>query len=156
MARLTGLHPNVSRFLDLIAFSEGTSAVKGSDDGYNVLYGRDLFEGYADHPRKLITLPIGGKRVTSSAAGRYQFLARTWDEVVKHYGFKGRFTPEAQDLAAVKKLTERGALKLIEAGDIEAAIFKCSNEWASFPGNNYGQNPHRLEKLLEWFNRGRA
>lgn len=139
---------NVLRFLDLIAFSEGTSTVKTSDDGYNVLYGKGLFQDYTDHPRRPITLPINGKSVTSSAAGRYQFLAGTWDEVVSKYGFRGRFTPEAQDLAAIKKLVERGALQLIKDGQIPEAIAKCSKEWASFPGNSYGQNPHRLDKLL--------
>lgn len=151
MPRLTDAQAggaNVLRFLDLIAFSEGTSTVKFSDDGYNVLYGGGLFQGYADHPRRMITLPINGKSVTSSAAGRYQFLSATWDEVVSKYGFKGRFTPEAQDLAAIKKLGERGALQLIKDGRIPGAIAKCSKEWASFPGNNYEQNPHKLEKLL--------
>ena len=52
MARLTESQAggaNVLRFLDLIAFSEGTSTVKGSDDGYSVLYGGGLFQGYADY-----------------------------------------------------------------------------------------------------------
>ena len=68
MARLTESQAggaNVLRFLDLIAFSEGTSTVKGSDDGYNVLYGGGLFQGYADHPRRKLTFPINGKPVTN-------------------------------------------------------------------------------------------
>lgn len=154
MARITAEQAggdNVVRFLDLIAFAEGTQAVKGSDDGYNVLFGKGLFQGYTDHPRKKITLPINGKPVTSTAAGRYQFLAGTWDEIVKRYGFKGRFIPEAQDLAAVKRLGERGALQLIKDGKIREAIAKCSNEWASFPGNTYGQNPKAADTLLaQW------
>lgn len=79
MARLTDAQAegaNVLRFLDLIVFSEGTSTVNGSDDGYNVLYGRSLFTGYADHPRKKLIFPINGKPVTSRAAGRYQLLER--------------------------------------------------------------------------------
>ncbi|MBK5008375.1 glycoside hydrolase family 104 protein [Pseudomonas sp. S60] len=148
---------NVLTFLDLLAWSEGTSTIKASDDGYNVLYGGGLFQGYADHPRRKLTFPINGKLVTSTAAGRYQFLAGTWDEVVSKYGFHGRFTPEAQDLAAIKKLGERGALQLIKDGRISEAIAKCSKEWASFPGNTYGQNPHRLEKLLgKWVEMGGA
>jgi len=142
---------NVLRFLDLIAFAEGTSAVRGSDDGYNVLFGKGLFEGYADHPRKKVTKLSNGKPITSTAAGRYQFLAGTWDELVKRYGFKGRFTPEAQDLAAIKRLVERGALQLIKDGKIREAIQKCAFEWASFPGNTYGQNPKGLDTLLtQW------
>ena len=57
---------NVLVFLDPIAFSEGTSIVKGSDDGYNVLYGGDLFQGYQDHPCRRLTFPINGKLVTST------------------------------------------------------------------------------------------
>lgn len=51
MARLTEAQAggaNVLRFLDLIAFAEGTQVVKGSDDGYNVLFGKGLFQGYAE------------------------------------------------------------------------------------------------------------
>lgn len=48
MAKLTEAQAggaNVLRFLDLISFSEGTSTIKSSDDGYNVLYGGGLFQG---------------------------------------------------------------------------------------------------------------
>ncbi len=38
-------------------------------------------------------------------------------------------------------------------GRIDDAIRKCSNIWASFPGNNYGQNPHKLDKLIAEWNR---
>lgn len=151
MARLTEAQAggaNVLRFLDLIAFSEGTSTVKGSDDGYNVLYGGGLFTGYQDHPRQKLTFPINGKRVTSTAAGRYQLLARYWDAYRMSLRLQGGFTPENQDRIALQQIRERRALEEIKAGRIPDAIAKCSNIWASFPGNTYGQNPHRLDKLL--------
>lgn len=142
---------NVLRFLDLIAFSEGTSTVKASEDGYNVLYGGGLFQGYADHPRRKLTFPINGKPVTSTAAGRYQLLERYWDAYRASLRLAGGFTPENQDRVALQQIRERRALDDIKAGRIEQAIAKCSNIWASFPGNSYGQNPHRLEKLLaQW------
>ncbi|WLP07086.1 glycoside hydrolase family 24 protein [Pseudomonas putida] len=154
MARLTEPQAggaNVLRFLDLIAFSEGTSTVKGSDDGYNVLYGRGLFTGYADHPRKKLTFAINGKPVTSTAAGRYQLLERYWDAYRVSLRLAGGFTPENQDRIALQQIREQKALDEIKAGRIQQAIAKCSNIWASFPGNTYGQNPHRLEKLLaQW------
>lgn len=151
MARLTeseagGL--NVLRFLDLIAFSEGTSTIKSSDGGYNVLYGGSLFQGYADHPRRKLTFPINGKPVTSTAAGRYQLLARHWDAYRVSLRLVGGFTPENQDRVALQQIRERKALDDIKDGRIQQAIEKCSNIWASFPGNAYGQNPHRLDKLL--------
>lgn len=151
MAKLTEAQAggaNVLRFLDLIAFSEGTSTVKGSDDGYNVLYGGDLFAGYRDHPRQRLTFPINGKPVTSSAAGRYQLLERYWDAYRTSLRLQGGFTPENQDRISIQQIRERRALDDVKVGRVGQAIAKCSNIWASFPGNSYGQNPHRLEKLL--------
>lgn len=149
MSRLQNLNPAVGKFLDLIRYSEGTSTVRGSDDGYNVLFGGDLFHSYIDHPRKLITLPINGRPVASTAAGGYQLLSRYWDAYRKSLNLTGGFTPENQDRVAIQQIRERRALDDIKAGRIAEAIAKCSNIWASFPGNNYGQNPHKLEKLLQ-------
>ncbi|WP_054881338.1 glycoside hydrolase family 24 protein [Pseudomonas sp. NBRC 111128] len=146
---------SVSIFLDLLAWSEGTSIVKGSDDGYNVLYGGGLFQGYADHPRLKLTFPINGKNVTSTAAGRYQLLERYWDAYRVSLRLSGGFTPENQDRIALQQIRERRALDDIRAGRIQQAIAKCSNIWASLPGNTYGQNPHRLDKLLgKWVEMG--
>lgn len=146
---------NVLAFLDMLAWSEGTSTIKASDDGYNVLYGGGLFQGYADHPRRKLTFPINGKPVTSTAAGRYQLLARYWDAYRVSLRLSGGFTPENQDRIALQQIRERKALADIKAGRIEQAIAKCSNIWASLPGNSYGQNPHRLDKLLtQWVKLG--
>ncbi|MCE0863415.1 glycoside hydrolase family 104 protein [Pseudomonas alloputida] len=156
MARLTESQAggaNVLRFLDLIAFAEGTQAVKGSDDGYNVLFGRGLFTGYLDHPRQKLTFPINGNPITSTAAGRYQLLARYWDAYRVSLRLTGGFTPENQDRVAIQQIRERRALDDIRAGRIESAIARCSNIWASFPGNNYGQNPHKLDKLIAQYQR---
>ena len=138
---------NVCAFLDMLGWSEGTVQVPGSDDGYNVLVGGTLFTGYADHPRVSVPLPRYGIR--STAAGRYQFLSRTWDSIVRIYGFRGRFIPEAQDLAAIKLLQECGAYPLIQQGKITEAIQLAAPIWASLPGAGYGQREHRLAKLLE-------
>lgn len=151
MARITETAAggkNVVAYLDLIAVSEGTSTIKGSDDGYNVLYGGGLFSSYLDHPRMKLTFPIKGKKVTSTAAGRYQLLERYWDAYRTSLRLQGGFTPENQDRVALQQIRERRALDDIKAGRIVTAIQKCSNIWASFPGNNYGQNPHNLDKLL--------
>lgn len=145
---------NVLAFLDMLAWSEGTSTVAGSDSGYNVVVGGGLFHDYADHPRQLIALPRYG--IKSTAAGRYQFLSRTWDAIVRNYGFRGRFIPEAQDLAAIKLLQECGAYKLIQAGNIAGAAAKAAPIWASLPGAGYGQREHRLAALLEIYSDSHA
>ncbi|OLU32745.1 glycoside hydrolase [Pseudomonas sp. PA15(2017)] len=149
MARLTATQAggqNVLAFLDMLAWSEGTSTITSSDDGYNVLVGGQLFTDYSAHPRRLVELPRYD--IQSTAAGRYQFLARTWDAIVELYNFRGRFTPQAQDLAAVKLLEECGALAPIQAGQVAEAISAAAPIWASLPGAGYGQREHDLAALL--------
>jgi len=149
MARLTATQAgghNVLAFLDMLAWSEGTSTVAKSDDGYNVLVGGSLFDDYSAHPRRLIELPRYD--IQSTAAGRYQFLVGTWDAIVELYKFRGRFTPEAQDLAAVKLLEECGALASIQAGRVAEAISAAAPIWASLPGAGYGQREHDIGALL--------
>ena len=40
-------------------------------------------------------------------------------------------------------IQERGALPMIDRGDIRQAIDRCSNIWASLPGAGYGQFEHK-------------
>lgn len=145
MARTTGSR-NLLAFLDMLAWSEGTSTVKGSDDGYNVVVGGGLFAGYADHPRRLINLPR--LSIKSTAAGRYQLLARYWDAYRVSLKLTGGFIPANQDRVAIQQIRERKALQDIEAGRIVDAIAKCRNIWASLPGAGYGQREHKLDDLI--------
>ncbi|MCY1285261.1 Phage lysozyme [compost metagenome] len=149
MARLTAAQAggqNVLAFLDMLAWSEGTSILRGSDDGYNVIVGGGLFNSYADHPRQLVSLPR--YKISSTAAGRYQLLARYWDAYRKSLNLIGGFTPENQDRVALQQIRERRALDDIKAGRIPQAIEKCRNIWASLPGAGYGQREHKLDDLL--------
>lgn len=141
-------HKNVKAFLDMLAFSEGTIHY-GKNDGYDVLFGGGTFTDYSDHPRQKITRKMGSTSITSTAAGRYQFLSKTWDAIVKTYGFRGRFIPEAQDLAAIKLIRERKAYDDVVAGKFKSAVTKCRSIWASLPGAGYGQPEHKLEALRE-------
>ncbi|HAV1837544.1 TPA: glycoside hydrolase family 104 protein [Enterobacter hormaechei subsp. steigerwaltii] len=136
---------NLQAFLDMLAWSEGTSRIKGSDNGYNVVVGGSLFTSYADHPRKLISLPKLG--IKSTAAGRYQLLSRYYDAYKKQLGLKD-FSPASQDAIAIQQIKERRALPDIESGNIKAAINKCSNIWASLPGAGYGQHEHKIDDLV--------
>ena len=122
--------PNVAAFLRVIRACEGTAG----DNGYRMLFGGELFDSYADHPRKLIVK--SGYR--STAAGAYQFLERTWDSVAKQYGLPD-FTPPMQDAGAVALLIRRRALDAIRAGRLSEAVELTNQEWASLPGSPYGQ-----------------
>ncbi len=106
----------------------------------------------ADHPRKPITRRLGGHELTSTAAGAYQFLARTWDECAAACGLKD-FSPASQDTAALFLIDRREALGDVLAGDWPAAIGKCNKEWASLPGSPYGQPTRPLADCLAFLDR---
>jgi len=138
----------VLAFLDLIAWSEGTDNGRQPtrDQGYDVVVGGSLFDCYADHPRRLVNLPALG--IKSTAAGRYQILARYWDHYRKQLGLSGGFTPLNQDWVALQLIGECKALDDIKAGRITDAIHKCRSRWASLPGAGYGQHEHKVNSLL--------
>lgn len=83
----------------------------------------------------------------STAAGRYQINHATWVRL-KALLQLHNFGPDSQDDAAVQLIKERGALDLIYAGEIAAAISKCSGEWASLPGSSAQQPQRTFAQLL--------
>ncbi|OAI63585.1 lysozyme [Ralstonia solanacearum] len=137
---------NLAAYLDMLAYSEATDNGRQPtrDHGYDVLVGGGLFVSYADHPRILIDLPRLG--IKSTAAGRYQLLARYYDPYRRQLRLTD-FGPAAQDAIAVQQIRERGALADIQAGRLAVAIAKCKNIWASLPGAGYGQYEHKFETL---------
>ena len=143
-------------FLDLCAFSEGTSTHSLTrDDGYDVIVtgvsGPNIFEDYSFHPfakgRKPIVVREAPNFLESTASGRYQLLLRYWAayRAVLHYT---DFSPVTQDLIALRQIDEKKATALILAGNIESAIAACSGIWASLPGNAYGQGGKSMTVLL--------
>lgn len=139
---------NVCAFLDMLAWSEFTSRIAASDDGYNVIVGGQLFSDYSDHPREKVWIPKW--KVISTAAGRYQLLARYYDVYKKLLRLKD-FTPVNQDLIAIQQIRERRALPDIQSGRFDDAAAKCRNIWASLPGAGYGQYEHDLAALREQY-----
>lgn len=137
---------NRTAFLSMISHSEGTDRY-GTEHGYNVLVGGGLFHSYADHPRVLVDCGHGLK---STAAGRYQLLARYFDAYKKTLNLPD-FSPASQDAIALQQIKERGALADIDAGNVRTAIGKCSNIWASFPGAGYGQHENAIAPLLAFY-----
>lgn len=79
------------------------NAIAGPESGgnYNARYPGTTFEGYADHPRIYVDGPHG----RTSAAGRYQFVASTWDDEVARMAREGiiipDFSPVSQDRVAL-------------------------------------------------------
>ena len=75
---------------------------------------------------------------------------RWWDAYRKQLGLKD-FSPKSQDAVALQQIKERGALPMIDRGDIRQAIDHCSNIWASLPGAGYGRFEHKADSLIAKF-----
>ena len=121
-------NPNVRKFLDLISYTEGTQG-----NGYRTAFGGGRLNSLNDHPRYSKSFKqLNGKTNTTSAAGRYQFLRGTWDNVARQYGLRD-FSPHSQDLGAIALLIGRNALAPLLKGDWQTAVRKAGPEWASLP-----------------------
>lgn len=141
---------NLDAFLTMIAVSEGTELI--GDHGYNCIVGSTvehprLFDSYDDHPRIRVQLRPD---LASTAAGRYQILERYYDAYKALLGLKN-FSPQSQDDIALQMIRERGAFADVAAGRFDEAVGKCSNIWASLPGNHYGQRENVLADLRQAF-----
>lgn len=136
---------NIIAFLDMIAYAEGTG------DSYDMLFGGGKFDSYADHPRRLFSFTNSrGETLKTSAAGRYQFLARTWDGLRSKMDLPD-FGPDSQDSGAIELIRQRGALTDVRAGRVAVAIAKCAPVWASLPGAGYAQPERKQSKLIAVF-----
>ena len=135
-------NPNVRKFLDLISYTEGTQG-----NGYRTAFGGGKLNSLNDHPRYSKSFrQTDGKSNKTSAAGRYQFVSKTWDGVARQYGLRD-FSPQNQDLGAVALLFQRGAIPALLKGDYQTAIRKTGDEWASLPSSNYKQNKRSWDNV---------
>jgi muramidase (phage lysozyme) len=134
---------NVKAFLHTIRVGEGTA----DPMGYRRHFGGTHFDSYAAHPNHVITAGLGHNRYSSSAAGAYQFLSKTWAECAAVLELRD-FSPRNQDIAALFLIDRRRALDDVLAGRFEDAVRKCNREWASLPGSPYGQPTKTLAQAL--------
>jgi muramidase (phage lysozyme) len=144
-------NPHLQAFFVVIRVGEGTA----DGDGYRRLFGGDLVDSLKDHPRIPVSRMLGSRRLTSTAAGAYQFLSRTWDECAKALGLTD-FSPLSQDLAAAFLIRRRGALQAALTGQIGEAIRLCAREWASLPGSPYGQPTKTMAQALATYRQALA
>lgn len=148
-------YTNRDAFLRMIRMAEGTAGA----DGYRTMFGGQLFSDWSDHPRRAVQFTDkAGRRLWTSAAGAYQFMAvspipggstkvDTWDRLQRKLGLPD-FSPFSQDLAAIELVRECGALDDVDAGRIPDAVAKCRRIWASLPGAGYDQAERSMTQLL--------
>lgn len=125
---------NVRRFLDLISAAEGTT-----QHGYHTLFGGGRLDSLDTHPNRMSKFKDGsGRRLNTSAAGRYQIIGSVWNNLAEREGLED-FSPESQDRAAISLIREKGALEDVEAGNFREAIEKLGSIWAALPSSTYDQ-----------------
>ena len=133
-------------FLDMLAWSEGTDNGRQKPEimVMSVSCRRRAIYWLPDHPRKLVTL---NPKSNQQALDATSFFPVGGDVYRKQLGLKD-FSPKSQDAVALQQIKERGALPMIDRGDIRQAIDRCSNIWASLPGAGYGQSEHKADSLI--------
>lgn len=132
-------YKNLKAFLVMIQYAEGTFG----KDGYRMLYGGGYFNDLSKHPNTSVTK----WGITSTAAGAYQILYKTWVEIQQRLKLPD-FGPLSQDKAAIELIKRRKALEDVVAGRFAEAVEKCKKEWASLPGAGYGQKEKNAKSLL--------
>lgn len=140
-------NPNAQKYLRMIAQAEGTYK-DASSDPYRVAFGGSTFDDLSKHPNVLREFKqTDGKTNKTSAAGAYQFLGSTWDDVAGKLGLQD-FSPRSQDLAALELIRRNGALDDVLNGRFDQAVQKTGTVWASLPSSPYAQ-PRRSAGFVE-------
>ena len=114
-------------FLDMLAWSEGTDnrRQKTRNHGYDVIVGGELFWITRSPSQTCHAKPktqINRRRTLPASFPLVGCLpqATAW-----------KTSRKSQDAVALQQIKERGALPMIDRGDIRQAIDRCSNIWAS-------------------------
>jgi muramidase (phage lysozyme) len=147
---------NVQGLLAAIRHGEGTEGTAG----YQTQFTGSQFDasGGWRHPREI----KGSGGLRSDAAGAYQFLSTTWDEVAKQEGLAD-FSPQNQDRAALALIARRGVSldEVAQNGINPGVIDRLAPEWASLPTaktgtSYYGQGGKSYKELEQAYARGRG
>ena len=142
-------NPVAQQWLDLIAYAEGTDRDR-KGEGYDMMFGRRRFTDSRRHPNVVIKTPTFPRG--SAAAGRYQFMPSTFQEVAAKRGLKD-FGPLSQDLAALELIERAGVNPYVEKPS-RSSIPKLARIWASLPtqeGKSYYNQPVKSFQELEKF-----
>lgn len=143
--------PQVRALLDTIRYAEGTPG----EAGYRTKFTGAQFDPNKSgwrHPRRVMGSSSGYR---SDAAGAYQFLSTTWDEVQKQLGLSD-FSPKNQDIAALRLIERRGALEpFLKGAKFGDVMNRLAPEWASLPTSQgrsfYGQPVKKLGDLYNYY-----
>lgn len=133
--------PKAARILDLVTGAELNPANGGN---YNAIFGNAA--ATEDLSKRTLDQTIAWSRdrgTSSSATGRYQFMADTMAGLKKEMGLSGTeaFTPELQDRMALRLLARRGYREWA-TGKLSTEDFanNLAKEWAALPNLQTGRS----------------
>ncbi|MGK7923960.1 MAG: peptidoglycan DD-metalloendopeptidase family protein [Spirulina sp.] len=150
----------IRAFLDVISWAE-TGSIGEASYTVIVFKGGNRIKNFSTHPfvgggwkanQNCAFIKRAGKRICSSASGRYQIMDFNYRSLTKNRIIRD-FTPASQDKAAIYYLQQKGVLKDIAFGNFERAACKVGGHWASFPCNNYKQPQKKIQQLRYIFDR---
>lgn len=153
--RVYAMTPERRAMLNTIRYSEGTW-VNGHAMGYQMLFGGSFFPRFDRHPDRVMY----SSRYASAAAGAYQFMPPTWNMVARALSLTD-FQPGSQDQGALYLIERRGALALVDRGELTPELTaRLAPEWASFPTlagrSYYGQPVKRYADLKRFYDENLA
>ena len=135
--------------MSTIAHAEGTKTL------YNISFTYKSFSSYQDHPRRIYCTQ--NRALCSDAAGRYQFLSKTWDDIRRNIRLDS-FAPYFQDKAGVYLTEVRRGVRnhslRLNKSQFSNVMYKLRYEWASLPYSPYGQPVHSLDGLWRVYQQG--
>ena len=147
--------PYIRALMRTISASESNVA-----EPYKVIYGGQTFSDFSRHPDLCVTIFWGPNRGNcSTAAGRYQFISSTWEEMAKRYHPNPSgllfwqsysFEPQYQDAVVHAWLSDRYYWKndipsLLRQGKLDKVLRLLSGTWTSL---GYGIETNSMSRYL--------
>jgi lysozyme len=145
----------------MIRYAEGTA---NHPNPYTVLFGGGdgSVYGTSSHPGNLGWKGVqytdrAGKSWIATAAGAYQFVKATWNQLCYSYSDVTDFSPASQDAAAIHLIKNAGAYDDVYAGNFSSAVASLGNVWASLPSSTAAQPTRAAQSVLDaYLNAGGA
>ena len=147
-------NPNRYALSQVVQHAEGTRG----PDAYRVMFGHSasnprLLNDFSQHPNNPYPTPWGKN---SEAAGAYQFMMPTWNDITRANPDIRDFSPESRERAFDFLAKRRGVnptAPINNINDFTDVMTRFSPEWASLPykgGESYYNQP--VKKIEELWN----